>query len=72
MGNHFLKNNGVRLTFVTENRKLSVFGDFADMQKMDILGKTIAHFGNLTWLINPKRYNKIMSRELKNINKNSR
>ena len=69
--NNFLIRNGVRLTFLTDKGNYSIFGGFDDMEKTKIFGQTIAHFSNLTWLINPKRYKKIMSNEF-NKTKNSR
>lgn len=43
----FLMDNGVRLTFITGKGIFSTFGTFTEMEKTEILGRTIVHFANL-------------------------
>ena len=63
--NKFLNENGIRLTYLTDNGNFSVFGNYNDLMKTEIFAHTIVHHNNLTWIINPKRYDKILKNELK-------
>jgi hypothetical protein len=67
----FLSTNGIRLTFLTDKGNFSLSGDLDDMAKRKITGQVIAHLSNLTYLHNPKKYDRLMKREFEKI-KNSR
>jgi len=65
----FISKNGVRITFLTDNGNYSISGEFDELGKKKIIGQTISHFLGLTYLHNPKKYNRMMRNEIKEYKK---